>query len=357
MYEQNFYNLEYNELKKHLSEFNLSEKAASMRANQIWKFVYKKGVGNPDNFINLPLELINKIKTKIDFNKISIEEKKASRDGTIKWLFKLNDGNLIETVYIPFGKTGTLCVSSQVGCTLNCKFCHTGTQMIVKNLETTEIIQQVLLAKDELTDWSKEKKIRNIVYMGMGEPLYNFNNVKKSIEILKNVDGLEFGPKRITISTAGIVPEILSASKEIKTCLAVSLHAPTDEIREKIMPINKKYKLKALIDSCRKYAEMNKEKIFLEYVLLKDINDTKYCAQKLIKLMGGFPCKLNLIEFNVWPGAGFEPSSKEKVSEFYNTIKESGHVVTLRKSKGNDILGACGQLKTESKKISKKLDN
>lgn len=358
MKEANFYNFEYNELKNFLSlSFDLDEKKSSMRANQMWKFIYQKGISNPDNFFNIPLDLKLEINKKIKFGRISIAEKKESVDGTIKWLLKLEDGNLIETVYIPFGDTGTLCVSSQVGCTLNCTFCHTGTQLMVKNLETNEIIQQILIAKDELSDWRNEKKIRNIVFMGMGEPFYNFDHVKKSISILKNINGLEFGPKRITVSTAGVAPVMLLAADEIKTCLALSLHAPTDDIRERIMPINKKYKIKDLVDSCTEYAKKNKEKIFLEYILLKDINDTDKCAKDLIKLMSKFPCKLNLIEFNAWPGVSFEPSSKERISEFYKIIKNSGNIVTLRKSKGDDILGACGQLKTESQKLKKRLNN
>jgi|TARA_B100000787_G_C16197311_1_gene301898 23S rRNA (adenine2503-C2)-methyltransferase len=356
MEKKDFYNFEYKELKTFLYlNFNLDKKKSSMRTNQIWKFIYRNGFSNSDSFKNLPIELKDKIKENINFARIMIEEKKISTDGTIKWLLKLKDGNLVETVYIPFGKTGTLCVSSQVGCTLNCKFCHTGTQMMVRNLETSEIIQQILVAKDELEDWKIEKKIRNIVYMGMGEPFYNFESVKKSVSILKSIDGLEYASKRITISTAGVSPQISLASDEIKTRLAVSLHAPTDDIREKIMPINKKYKISDLIESCSHYAKINKEKIFLEYILLKNINDTEECAKNLIKLMGKFPCKLNIIEFNAWPGVSYEPSDKEIANKFFNIIKKSGNIVTLRKSKGEDILGACGQLKTESEKKRKNI--
>ena len=351
MKKKEIYAFEYDELKKILElKFGLDKKQKSMRTNQIWKFIYKNGVSDPDHFKNLPLGFIKKIKEQFDFDRISVQEEKKSTDGTIKWLLKLKDGNLVETVYIPFGKTGTLCVSSQVGCTLNCKFCHTGTQMMVRNLETNEIIQQILIARDNLKDWKTEKKIRNIVYMGMGEPFYNFENVKKSISILNNSDGLGFTSKRITVSTSGISPQISLAANEIKTRLALSLHAPTDDIREKIMPINKKYKISDLVESCTNYASTNKEKIFLEYVLLKNINDTEKCAKDLIKLMSKFPCKLNIIEFNAWPGVNYEPSDKEVVNKFFNIIKKSGNIVTLRKSKGEDILGACGQLKTESEK-------
>ena len=356
--EKNFYDFEYEELKEYLiNNFHLDEKKSSMRANQIWKFVYKNGFVKLEKFLNISKELKEKMGNKIDFNRITINEEKKSVDGTIKWLLKLKDNNLVEAVYIPFGKTGTLCISSQVGCTLNCKFCHTGTQMMVRNLETSEIVQQLLIAKDRLADWGSEKKIRNIVYMGMGEPFYNYSNVRKSINILNNISGLDYGPKRITVSTAGVAPQILQAANEIKTCLALSLHAPNDKIREKIMPINKKYKIADLISSCSNYAKVNNEKIFLEYVLLKDVNDMESCAKELIKLMSKFPCKLNLIEFNVWPGVGYEPSNKKAVNNFFNLIKSSGHIVTLRKSKGEDILGACGQLKTDSERKKKALIN
>lgn len=356
--EKNFYDFEYEELKEYLTNhFHLDEKKSSMRANQIWKFVYKNGFVKLEKFLNISKELKEKMGNKIDFNRITISEEKKSVDGTIKWLLKLKDNNLVEAVYIPFGKTGTLCISSQVGCTLNCKFCHTGTQMMVRNLETSEIVQQLLIAKDRLADWGSEKKIRNIVYMGMGEPFYNYSNVRKSINILNNISGLDYGPKRITVSTAGVAPQILQAANEIKTCLALSLHAPNDKIREKIMPINKKYKIADLISSCSNYAKVNNEKIFLEYVLLKDVNDMESCAKELIKLMSKFPCKLNLIEFNVWPGVGYEPSDKKAVNNFFNLIKSSGHIVTLRKSKGEDILGACGQLKTDSERKKKALIN
>ncbi len=351
MTQLNFYNFNYEELKNFIIQDCLIDlKKSGMRTNQIWKFVYKNGLKNILDFTNLPDELKSNLKQKINLQRLEIAEKKISTDGTIKWLLKLNDNNLVETVFIPSDKRGTLCISSQVGCTLNCKFCHTGTQLMVRNLSTDEIINQILLAKDELKDWGSQKIITNIVYMGMGEPFYNYANVKKSIDILRNNQGLDYSSKKITVSTAGIAPEINHAAKEIGTYLALSLHAPNDELREKIMPINKKYKIQDLVDSCTNYAKINKEKIFLEYVLLKNINDTDHCSKQLIKLMSKFPSKLNLIEFNAWPGVQYEPSSKETVQKFYQAIKSSGHTVTLRKSRGEDILGACGQLKTESQR-------
>jgi len=353
---QNIYDLTYEELNNFiLNNCSTDPKKSGMRTNQLWKFIYKKGLKDILHFSNIPDELKNNLKQQLSFKRIDIAEKKISNDGTIKWLLKLQDGNLVETVFIPSDKRGTLCISSQVGCTLNCKFCHTGTQLMVKNLSTAEIINQILVAKDELKDWGTQKIITNIVYMGMGEPFYNYNNVKKSIAILKNNQGLDYSAKKITVSTAGITPEIIKAAKEISTYLALSLHAPNDELREKIMPINKKYKIKDLIESCSYYAKINKEKIFLEYVLLKNINDSEHCSKQLIKLMSKFPSKLNLIEFNAWPGVGYEPSDQETVQKFYRSIKNSGHIVTLRKSRGEDILGACGQLKTESQRKPKSL--
>jgi len=352
----NFYDFNYDSLNQYiLDRFSIDQKKSGMRTNQLWKFVYKKGLHNIDQFTNLPSDLKTNLENNLSFKRVEISEKKISNDGTIKWLIKLADNNLVETVFIPSDNRGTLCISSQVGCTLNCKFCHTGTQMMVRNLSTSEIINQILIAKDELKDWGSQKKITNIVYMGMGEPFYNYDNVKQSVAILRNNHGLDYSAKKITVSTAGVVPEIMNAAKEIQTYLALSLHAPNDELREKIMPINKKYKIKDLIESCAYYAKVNKEKIFLEYVLLKNINDSLDCAKQLIKLMSKFPCKLNLIEFNAWPGVSYEPSSPDVIQRFYQTIKKSGHIVTLRKSRGEDILGACGQLKTESEKKRKSL--
>ena len=352
----NFYDFNYESLNKFIVDhYSMDQKKIGMRTNQLWKFVYKKGLHSVSEFSNIPADLKENLEKNLNFDRVKIAEKKISSDGTIKWLIKLADNNLVETVFIPSQSRGTLCISSQVGCTLNCKFCHTGTQLMVKNLSTSEIINQILIAKDELNDWGSQKKITNIVYMGMGEPFYNYENVKQSIAILRNNQGLDYSAKKITISTAGVVPEIINTAKDIGTYLALSLHAPNDELREKIMPINKKYKIKDLIESCAYYAKMNKEKIFLEYVLLKNINDSESCAKQLIKLMSKFPSKLNLIEFNAWPGVGYEPSSPEAVQKFYQMIKKSGHIVTLRKSRGEDILGACGQLKTESEKKRKSL--
>ena len=347
----NFADLNYREVKDIFSNsLNLDKKKSSMRANQVWKFYYTKGYSDPNLFSNLTQSLRDELRKIINFSRPAIKNKQVSKDGTIKWLLELNDKNLVETVYIPSETHATLCISSQVGCTLNCKFCHTGVQPLVKNLSSNEIINQIMIAKDDLDDWKELKKINNIVYMGMGEPFYNFDNIKKSIEILNDQNGLDFSKKRITVSTSGISPNIKKAAKEIGTYLALSLHAPNDEIRNDIMPINKKYNIEDIISHCNHYAKENGEKIFIEYVMLKDVNDSDKCAKELSKIMSKFPSKLNLIQFNPWPGVKYLPSTEEQTSKFMEIIKKNGHIVTLRKSRGDDIFGACGQLKTASER-------
>lgn len=335
------------------NNLNLDKKKSSMRANQVWKFYYTKGYSDLNLFSNLTQSLRDELRKIINFSRPAIKNKQVSKDGTIKWLLELNDKNLVETVYIPSETHATLCISSQVGCTLNCKFCHTGVQPLVKNLSSNEIVNQIMIAKDDLDDWKELKKINNIVYMGMGEPFYNFDNIKKSIEILNDQNGLDFSKKRITVSTSGISPNIKKAAKEIGTYLALSLHAPNDEIRNDIMPINKKYNIEDIISHCNHYAKENGEKIFIEYVMLKDVNDSDKCAKELSKIMSKFPSKLNLIQFNPWPGVKYLPSTEEQTSKFIEIIKKNGHIVTLRKSRGDDIFGACGQLKTASERPNK----
>ena len=343
--------LNYQDLKQFLTDnLELDKKNSSMRANQIWKFFYQKGFSDYKLFSNIPSELKEKLSGQLSIERPVIKKKQISSDGTIKWLIELKDKNLVETVYIPSDTHATLCISSQVGCTLNCKFCHTGIQPLVKNLSSNEILNQILIAKDELDDWDEQKKINNIVYMGMGEPFYNYDNIKKSIEVLKDENGLNFSNKKITVSTSGISPNIKKAADEIGTYLALSLHASNDEIRNSIMPINKKYNIQDVIDHCNAYAKRNGEKIFIEYVLLKDVNDSEKCAKELSKIMSKFPSKLNLIQFNPWPGVKYLPSTEQQTLKFIEVIKNNGHVVTLRKSRGKDILGACGQLKTESER-------
>jgi 23S rRNA (adenine2503-C2)-methyltransferase len=352
MIQKNFFEFDFKSLKNFLiKDLAIEDKKVSMRSKQIWQSVYKKGSFEIKNLTTFPLELRNKLSSLISLKRPKIVNTQKSEDGTIKWLIKLFDGNEVECVYIPEKTRATLCISSQVGCTLNCRFCHTGTQRLVKNLSFTEIVSQVIIAKEQIDDWKEQKKITNIVLMGMGEPFYNYDNVKIAVEILKNKEGLNYGPKKITVSTAGIANKITDAANEIGTYLALSLHAPTDDLREMIMPINKKFKIKDLIDQCKYYSSIVKEKITLEYVMLKDVNDSIECAKELIKLMAQFPCKLNLIEFNPWPGVQYLPTERSKMEKFGKIIQDAGYIATIRRSRGQDILGACGQLKTESKKI------
>ena len=349
---KNFFEFNFEDFKLFLNQdLKIEEKKVSMRTKQIWQSIYKKGFFDINNLTTLPLELRTKLNSLISLERPKIAKTQTSIDGTIKWLIKLFDGNEVECVYIPEKTRATLCISSQVGCTLNCRFCHTGTQRLVKNLSFAEIVNQVTIAKEQLKDWDEKKKIKNIVLMGMGEPFYNYDNVKIAIEILKNKEGLNYSPKKITVSTAGIANKIPEAAKEIGTYLALSLHAPTDDIREMIMPINKKFKIKDLIEQCKYYSSIVKEKITLEYVMLRDVNDSMESAKQLVKLMAQFPCKVNLIEFNPWPGVQYLPTKRENMEKFGKVIQEAGYVATIRRSRGQDILGACGQLRTESLKI------
>ena len=271
-----------------------------------------------------------------------------STDGTIKFLVELQDKNEVECVYIPEKTRGTICVSSQVGCSLTCKFCRSGTQKLVKNLSASEIIDQVMLVKDVLKDWGDQKIISNIVFMGQGEPLINMKNLKTAIQILKDENGLNYGNKKITVSTSGIANKIVEAANEIGTYLAVSLHAPNDKLREDIMPINKKFKIKELIKQLKYYTSVVREPIFLEYVMLKDINDDLNSANQLVKIMSQFPSKVNLIEFNSWPGVKYQPTSRENIEKFSKFIQSKGYMAFIRRSRGDDVMAACGQLKTSS---------
>ena len=351
---KNFFHLSFKELMYFLKdELLIEEKKLSMRSKQIWQSIYKKGHCELSSLTTLPVEMREKLASLLSFVKPKIIKKQISKDGTIKWLIQLFDKNEVECVYIPEKTRATLCISSQVGCTLNCKFCNTGTQRLVKNLSFSEIISQVMIAKEEINDWEEIKKISNIVLMGMGEPFYNYENVKTAVEILKDKEGLNYGPKKITVSTAGIANKIPDAASELGTYLAISLHAPTDDIRELIMPINKKFKISDLIKQCKYYSSIVKEKITLEYVMLQGINDSQDCAKKLIKLMSQFPCKLNLIEFNPWPGVQYLPTNRKDMEKFGKIIQDAGYIATIRRSRGQDILGACGQLRTESKKDNK----
>jgi 23S rRNA (adenine2503-C2)-methyltransferase len=281
---------------------------------------------------------------------IAVDQK--STDGTRKWLLRFPDGQEVESVHIPEEDRGTLCVSSQVGCTLTCKFCHTGTQKLVRNLSTPEIVGQVMIARDQIGEWPSPKDGRllsNIVMMGMGEPLYNFDNVAKALKIVMDGEGISISKRKITLSTAGVVPMIHRCGAELGVNLAISLHAVNDELRDRIVPINKKYPLAELLEACRNYPGLtNARRITFEYVMLKDVNDSPAEARELVRLLKDIPAKVNLIPFNPWPGAPFECSTPEAITRFSDIVFDAGYASPVRTPRGQDIMAACGQLKSES---------
>ncbi len=346
---QNLLDLDYESLKLFLnSKIGVDQKKLNMRAQQIFTAVYQKGLNNFCQLTTIPIELRETLEKNISFNNSKIIKTHKSNDGTLKFLVELSDGNKVECVYIPEKNRGTVCVSSQVGCSLTCKFCRSGTQKLVKNLSASEIVSQIMLVKEKLKDWGDQKIVSNIVFMGQGEPLVNMKNLKTAIKILKDKKGLNYGNKKITVSTSGIANKIPEAANEIGTYLALSLHAPNDKLREEIMPINKKFKIKDLVKQLKYYTSVVKEPIFLEYVMLKDVNDTEDCAKQLVKLMAQFPSKVNLIEFNSWPGVKFQPTNRQNIEKFSNFIQSKGFMAFIRRSRGDDVMAACGQLKTSS---------
>lgn len=327
------------------------------RTKQIWQWMYNKGASEFDAMSNLSANLRHTLNERFTLARPEIVKDLTSFDGTRKWLLRFDDGQEVETVYIPEDDRGTLCISSQVGCTLTCKFCHTGTQKLVRNLEAHEIVQQVLLAKDMLEDWPSTRefrKVTNIVLMGMGEPLYNYDNVATAMKIVMNDEGIALSKRRITLSTSGVVPEIRRCGEELGVNLAISLHAVNDTLRDEIVPLNKKYPIAELLQACRDYpAANNTRRITFEYVMLKDVNDTVADAHALVKLIKGIPAKVNLIPFNAWPGAPYERSTTAAISAFAAIVNDAGYASPVRTPRGQDILAACGQLKSDSVRLSK----
>ena len=328
------------------------------RADQMYSWVYAKGVTDFENMTNLSKDLRGRLAESFRIGRPGVNFDQQSVDGTRKWLLDFEDRNAAETVYIPEPDRGTLCVSSQVGCTLTCSFCHTGTQRLVRNLEAGEIVAQVMLARDHLGEWpsaKEEKRITNIVMMGMGEPLYNYDNVKKALEIVMDGGGVSISKRRITLSTSGVVPEIERCGRELGVMLAISLHAVTDEVRDKLVPINRKWPIKELLRACRAYpAAKNARRITFEYVMLKGVNDSEADARELCRLIKGIPAKVNMIPFNPWPGSAFECSERETIKKFARVVEKAGYVATVRTPRGRDILAACGQLKTASERQAKR---
>jgi len=350
---QNLVGMSHTEILEALAAFHVER----YRADQIYSWVYAKGARDFDAMTNLSKDLRARLPEAFRIERPGVSVDQQSVDGTRKWLLDFEDKNAAETVYIPEPGRGTLCVSSQVGCTLTCSFCHTGTQRLVRNLEPGEIVGQIMLARDHLEEWpssKEENRITNIVMMGMGEPLYNYENVKKALQIAMDGDGVSISRRRITLSTSGVVPMIEQCGEELGVMLAISLHAVTDDVRDKLVPINKKYPIEELLRACRAYpAAKNARRITFEYVMLKGINDSEADARELCRLIEGIPAKVNMIPFNPWPGSTYECSSGNAIRRFARVIERAGYVATVRTPRGTDIMAACGQLKTESERVRK----
>ena len=324
------------------------------RSGQVWHWLYHKGATSFEEMTTLSKKVRAQLGQTFSIKRPMISEKQSSADGTIKWLLQFEDGAKAETVFIPEEDRGTLCISSQVGCTLNCSFCHTGTQKLVRNLSSSELVGQILIAFDELSAWPSAqigRPLTNIVLMGMGEPLYNLDNVFKALKIIMDNEGISISKRRITLSTSGIVPEFNRCGLETDVNLAISLHAVTDDVRDILVPINKRYPINELLNACREYPGVsNSRRITFEYVMLKGINDSTSDARALIKLMEGIPAKINLIPFNPWPGSPYECSEKKQIEEFAKIVLKAGYPSPVRTPRGDDILAACGQLKSASVK-------
>jgi 23S rRNA (adenine2503-C2)-methyltransferase len=350
-----------------LGAIDVPERQRRMRAQQIWHWLYVRGAQNFDEMTTLSKDLRAALAQRFTLERLEVAAEQISVDGTRKWLLRLpgehgGSPHEVECVYIPETDRGTLCVSSQVGCTLNCTFCHTGTQRLVRNLTAAEIAGQVVLARDRLNDWQRatpasgepEKRlVSNIVMMGMGEPLYNFEAVRDGLDVVADGEGLSISKRRITLSTSGVVPEIARAGTEIGSMLAISLHAVTDELRDELVPLNRKYPLRELLDACRNYPGVsNARRITFEYVMLKGINDSLVDAKALVRLLKGIPAKINLIPFNPWPGTKYECSDWEQIERFSEIVFNAGYSSPVRTPRGRDILAACGQLKSATEKLS-----
>ncbi len=348
-------------LKDALISEGTPQNQANMRVGQVWQWIYEKGVRDFDLMTNLAKSYRTLLKEQFVLKVPEVVTKQVSEDGTRKYLMRIEGGHEVETVYIPEADRGTLCISSQVGCTLTCSFCHTGTQRLVRNLTASEIVGQILVARDDLGEWpipgapkNETRLLSNIVLMGMGEPLYNFDNVRDAMKIAMDPEGISLSRRRITLSTSGVVPEIAKTAEEIGCLLAVSFHATTDEVRDRLVPINKKWNIKALLEALRAYPKLsNSERITFEYVMLKDVNDSDADAKRLIKLIQGIPAKINLIPFNEWPGAPYQRSDWKRIKAFADIIYKAGYASPIRTPRGEDIMAACGQLKSASEKIRK----
>jgi len=329
---------------------------AKMRASQLWRWLHHYGVTDFAQMTDVAKETRAALAEAFSLARPEVVERQVSKDGTRKWLIRMGPGIEVETVYIPdVGRAGALCVSSQVGCTLNCTFCHTGTQALVRNLTAAEIVAQVQVARDDLGEWpspKEDRRLSNIVFMGMGEPLYNLDNVAQAIDIIADNEGIAISRRRITVSTSGVVPQLQALGEKTQAMLAISLHATNDALREKLVPLNKKYPLKELMDGIRAYPGLgNAKRVTFEYVMLKGVNDSPAEAKALVQLLKGIPAKINLIPFNPWPGTEYECSSWSTIEQFAAILNRGGYASPIRTPRGRDILAACGQLKSESEKL------
>jgi len=326
--------------------------AEPFRARQLWHWIYHRGATDFAAMSNLAKGLRDRLADTYAIGRPAVVRAQISADGTRKWLLRFADGQEAETVHIPEEDRGTLCVSSQVGCTLNCTFCHTGTQLLVRNLTAAEIVGQIMLARDALGEWPSAKddrQVTNIVLMGMGEPLYNYDNVAAALKTVMDPEGLAISRRKITLSTAGVVPMIARVGAELGVNLAVSLHAVTDELRDRLVPLNRKYPIADLLDACRRYpGASNARRITFEYVMLKGVNDSQAEARELVRLLKGIPAKVNLIPFNPWPGAPYECPTGAAINAFSDIVFAAGYSAPVRTPRGRDISAACGQLKSDS---------
>ncbi|MGR3364262.1 MAG: 23S rRNA (adenine(2503)-C(2))-methyltransferase RlmN [Maritimibacter harenae] len=338
------------------------EKQAKMRVGQVWQWIYQKGVRDFADMTNLSKDYRALLNQHFEIRVPEVVSRQISEDGTRKYLVRIAGGHEVEIVYIPEEDRGTLCVSSQVGCTLTCSFCHTGTQKLVRNLTAGEIVGQIMVARDDLGEWpepgrhpkNETRLLSNIVLMGMGEPLYNFDAVRDAMKIAMDGEGISLSRRRITLSTSGVVPEIARAGAEIGCMLAISFHATTDEVRDKLVPINRKWTIEELLAALKEYPKLsNSERITFEYVMLDGVNDSDEDAYRLIKLIEGIPAKINLIPFNEWPGAPYKRSSNNRIRRFADIIYKAGYASPIRTPRGEDIMAACGQLKSETERARK----
>ncbi len=351
------------QLRAELLAAGTPEKQVKMRVNQLWQWLYHWGVRDFDAMTNLAKPYRAMLAAHFVISLPEVVSRQVSTDGTRKYLVRIAGGHEVEVVYIPETDRGTLCVSSQVGCTLTCSFCHTGTQKLVRNLTAGEIIGQIMLARDDLEEWPAPgtgtgvdgpRRLSNIVLMGMGEPLYNFDNVRDAMKIAMDGEGIALSRRRITLSTSGVVPEIARCAEEIGCQMAVSFHATTDEVRDKLVPINKRWNIETLLNALREYPRLsNSERITFEYVMLKDVNDTDADARRLVDLIKGIPAKINLIPFNEWPGAPYERSDWARIERFADIIYKAGYASPIRTPRGEDIMAACGQLKSATERARK----